>query len=147
MQFQAEDYEIFTFENIQLHYSYACIATEIGDFSLSHAQFELARTLLNDALRVGYGPKPKLEVNILGGIANSLNGLGRNEEAEKYYLDCLKLGKPNNIRSAYEVNICRCRWAAGKFEPAKKRLEELISLREEKYHEDDEVDYLYEFSG
>lgn len=130
---------------MRLHYYHACIATEVGDFKLSLHHFKHAHSCFNKVTSEGCtGPTQRELRNYIGGIANSLNGLGYNNEAEGYYLKSLKLGDPDDIESPYEVNLCRCRWAAGRFEEAGKRLCELIELREKVYKQKNDIrNYLY----
>ncbi|KAL8833577.1 MAG: hypothetical protein Q9170_004192 [Blastenia crenularia] len=127
-------------EAMRLHYSHACIGTEVGDFKLSLYHFQHAKSCHEKVTSQGCTGATQTELrNYVGGIANSLNGLGRHHDAEGYYLKSLELGKPNDIESPYEVNICRCRWAAGDFKDAEERLLELIELREKTYKQKDDT--------
>jgi tetratricopeptide (TPR) repeat protein len=77
---------------------------------------------------------------LLGGIANSLNGLGRNEEAEVKYGECLKLNTVDEF-AIYEVNLRRCQWAMGKLEEASDGLLDFLRRRAERYGVDDTDSY------
>ncbi|KAF1955680.1 TPR-like protein [Byssothecium circinans] len=130
-------------EAMRLHYTHACITTEIGDFKHSLHHFERAKSCHDQLTAQRHPGLTQMELrNYVGGIANSLNGLGRNNEAEGFYLESLKLGTPDDIDSPYEVNICRCRWAAGRFKEAGDRLCELIELREKTYGKNDTRNYI-----
>lgn len=68
------------------------IATEIGDFAQSLLYFQQALECFQDATAKGYKDSPLIrEETLYGGIANSLNGLGRDLEAEKMYIKCIDL--------------------------------------------------------
>lgn len=82
-----------------------------------------------------------IEFALAGGIANSLHGLGRNDESEVEYENCLKLKDENEAFSIYEVNLCRCQWSNGKLEGASTGLEDFIRRREEKFGLDDTEDF------
>lgn len=149
--------EINISEMVDIHYNHACIATEIGDFDLSLKEFNLAKEFHDKLKAQGYpDPKPTRASIVLGGIANSQNGLGNDSEADITYRKCLALGTPDDIHSAYEVNICRSWWARGLselkndsrlqaeelFKKAEARLRKLIDLREAAYGKDDVKDYM-----
>lgn len=149
--------EIIISETVDIHYNHACIASEIGDFDLSLKEFSRAKEFHDKLKAQGYpDPKPIRARAVLGGIANSQNGLGDDSEAEITYGECLALGTPDDIHSAYEVNICRSWWARGLselkkdsrleaeklFKKAEARLRELIGLREKAYGNNDVVDYM-----
>lgn len=68
------------------------IATEIGDFAQSLLYFQQALECFQDATAKGYKDSPLIrEETLYGGIANSLNGLGRDLEAEKMCIKCIDL--------------------------------------------------------
>lgn len=66
------------------------IATEIGDFAQFY--FQQALECFQDATAKGYKDSPFIrEETLCGGIANSLNDLGRDLEAEKMDIKCIDL--------------------------------------------------------
>jgi len=118
-------------EAMRLHHQHACICSEIGDFGVSLTHWKTAKQHYDDLSLAGYpGIKNTDNESYLGGIGNSLNGLGRNKEAISYYLDAFKVVPPDDVDSPYQVNICRTRWADGQLDEAAARLCELIKLRE-----------------
>lgn len=131
------------YETIELKYVHACIATEFGDFETSHAKFASALECYKDTVNRGINqsPRPRL-CTLYGGIGNSLNGLGRQEESEKAFRECLKLNPPNIEFSVYEVNICRCLWSQRKLDDASEGLERFLARRAAKYGPEDTVDYM-----
>ncbi|KAF2685916.1 TPR-like protein, partial [Lentithecium fluviatile CBS 122367] len=125
-------------EAMRLHHQHACIYSEIGDFELSLSHWQAAKKHYEELTAAGQtGPTDADIESYLGGIGNSLNGLGRNKEAIANYLEAFKHAPVNDITSPYEVNICRTRWADGQLEEAASRLCELIELRKEAKGEDD----------
>lgn len=138
----AEGQKLLT-EAARLAYVHGCISTEIGDFQSSLFQFQHAKQCYEKLEQMGSTSlDSKFYTNCIGSSANSLNGLCRDAEAETLYQQFLERGKPDNFTSAYEVNICRCYWSAGKFEKAADRLTKLIQLREGQYGSNDTEDYL-----
>lgn len=92
---------------VELLNNYACIATELGDFEKSYEKFQAALDCYNKSSKRNF--KEMREYTLYGGIANSLDGLGRHAEAEELYRKCLEL-KPDNEEeelNVYEINICR----------------------------------------
>lgn len=128
-----------------IYHNHACIATEIGNFSLSLDYFQKEMTVYEDAINAGIefpGGSNALTV-ILSGIANSYQGQGDQDAAEVYYRKCLESRKnPDRVHSSYEVNICRSQWARGANDEASSGLEELLKLREERYGHDDTKDFV-----
>lgn len=131
---------------IALSHARACIATEQGDFAEALEEFQKEDKQLEEAMEKGYSlteaQKNQKKRVILGGIANSYQGLGDQLKAEANYERCLKLGKKDDINSSYEVNICRSMWARGAHDQAAARLNELIALRNAAKGTDDEADFM-----
>jgi hypothetical protein len=81
-------------ESMRLHHLHACIGREIGDFQTSLNKSYQALDYLNRLKAAGQDePSSRTRRNYLGGIANSLNGLGRDAEAENFYAQALQLGE------------------------------------------------------
>lgn len=139
----------FTLELAELEYINACIATEIGDFQQSHTSFVGALEHLDKFTKEeracivpeGYSTHLRRE-SFLGGIANSLNGLGRDIEAQDIYHKCLQYKPPNEVYSLYDINLARSYWAQGKLESAANRLTSFLEWRAALYGKDDTEDYL-----
>lgn len=140
--FQVDEAHL-AYETIELKYVHACIATEFGDFETSYAEFSSALECYKDTVKrsINRSPRPR-QCTLYGGIGNSLNGMGRQKEAEKAYRKCLKLNPPDVEFPVYEINICRCLWAQGKLNDASKRLKKFLVRRATKYGPEDTVDYL-----
>jgi tetratricopeptide (TPR) repeat protein len=116
---------------MRLHHWHACIGTEIGDFELSYAQWQAARGHFDHLVGDGHPEATTEDIEAyLGGIANSLNGLGRNTEAINTYREAFKYAPKDDVDSPYEVNICRTQWSNGELDEAAARLTKLIKLRE-----------------
>jgi hypothetical protein len=124
-------------EEIELYYSRACIETEIGHFDASLKYFRRGHEAYQRLGLMNARQPSRMEYALVGGIANSLNGLGRNDESEVEYENCLKLKDENQAFSIYEVNLCRCQWSNGKLDEASTGLENFIRRREEKFGIDD----------
>ncbi|EFR04153.1 SesB protein [Nannizzia gypsea CBS 118893] len=142
----SQDSHDVTVALLDICHNHACITTELGDFSLSLELFQKEQAIYIDAVANGFQSPPgsgaDWRISILGGIANSYQGLGNQIEAELYYKQCLELGEKNDIHSPYEVNICRSQWARGALVEASARLEELIALREAEYGPEDTEDFI-----
>ena len=130
------------FEAVELHYTHACIATELPDFTMALKHFEKAKQHYDEMINSGLA-LDGYEYVLWGGIANSLNGLGRDEEAEPNYRKALELKPATRKWSSYEVNLARCLFAQGKLDEAKTRLEDFLKRRTEVFGENDTEDYLY----
>jgi hypothetical protein len=128
------------FEFVELHYAHACIGTEIPDFTMSLDHFQKAQKYYKEMTSLGF-PKTNGHA-LLGGIANSLNGLGRDEEAEPLFLQAIAQKPAKQKFSAYEVNVSRCMMVQGKLKEASDRLLDFIRRREEAFGPDDKQDYL-----
>jgi tetratricopeptide (TPR) repeat protein len=142
----SQDLDNILVAKMGIFHSSACIATEIGDFSLSLEMF--GKQL--DVYKQGFGKnvahpagdEKKLR-RIFGGIANSYQGLGHHLEAEKYYDRCLEEARDQDeLHSPFPVNKCRSQWARGAYDDASTELERLVSLREKKYGTNDSEDYM-----
>lgn len=133
-------------EKIGTHYVHACFATEIGKFELSLDHFRAGLALLEDAVASGY-PRTHKELSSLrehtlwGGIGNSLNGLGKDDEAEVAYMKALELRDPLDLTELYEINLCRSWLFRGLLEKAAERLLLIIQTREAELGPDDTKDY------
>lgn len=132
------------FEAVEIHYTHACIATELPDFNMANKHFNKAMEYYNEMIAAGL-PLENYEYVLWGGIANALNGLGRDEEAERIYIKALKLKPASKKWSAYEVNIARCMVAQGKLEEAETRLLDFVKRRAKVFGVDDTEDYLSVF--
>lgn len=118
-------------------YHRACIFTEMGSFDSSIRYFQRGWDLVQ---RLGSSspdpgsPHPwsvdQMRYGLCGGIANSLNGLGKNLESLEKYNECLAL-KPNDNSTIYEVNRCRCQLAIGMLDEAHAGLVSFIKKRRE----------------
>ncbi|KAF3193139.1 hypothetical protein TWF225_010984 [Orbilia oligospora] len=132
-------------EIIEIRYQHACISTETAEFEESLEHFELAKKSYAKFKELGYVKKNSTRyMTIVGGIANSLNGLHRNEEAEVCYLDCIELTPPGDWQP-YDINICRCLWDTGipeKLNEGADRLNTWIATRAAAFGPDDQKDYL-----
>ena len=126
-------------EEIEIYYSHACVETETGRFKTSLDYFQRGYELCQ---RLASQSTKELEFALLGGIANSLNGLGRNTESEEKYQECLRIKDPNEEFSIYEVNLCRCQWSGGKLDEASRGLEVFLQRRRGVFGEDDTEDFL-----
>ena len=127
-------------EAMRLHRQHACINSEIGNFGLSLSHWEAAKAHYEELTFAGQPGTTEDDIETyLGGIASSLNGLGRHKEAITCYLVAFKHSAPNDVDSPYEVNICRTRWADGQVEEAARRLCELVELREKAKGEKDDT--------
>lgn len=131
-----------------IFHSSACIATEIGDFSLSLEMFEkqlhVCEQTVRDNVAHQAGGKKELPMwRIFGGIANSYQGLGHQLKAEEYYDRCSEeAGDRDELHSPFVVNKCRSQWARGAYAEASAELERLLSLREKRYGPNDSKDYM-----
>ena len=128
-------------ETVELYYSHACISTETGDFHKSLLYFQKgldhhAQLVEQESVEIPY-----MKTSLVGGIANSLNGLGQDDKAEKEYVKCIGMLQPDE-ESPYRINICRCQWSSGQLEKASKGLEIVLARREDKFKPDDTQDYL-----
>ncbi|TPX18479.1 uncharacterized protein E0L32_011592 [Thyridium curvatum] len=131
---------------LEMTHNYACIASEIGDFSLSLEKFQEEESIYTEAMDTIWKDSAEDHserlANILGGIANSYQGLNDHTRAEEYYARCLELGERDDIHCPFEVNICRSQWARGALDVASTRLEKLIQLREREYGQKDDKDFI-----
>ena len=129
--------------SIEVHSCHAAIATEAGDFNMSLEHFQKGLDIFNQALSMGYVHVDDAPHHILlGGIGNSLNGLGRNIEAEKAFLKCLNNKVSRTKFTPHEINICRTLLAQHKLQEAERRLQEVINRRRQKFGPDDAQSYL-----
>ncbi|KAF3286803.1 hypothetical protein TWF970_008642 [Orbilia oligospora] len=132
-------------EIIEIRYQHACISTETAEFEESLEHFELAKESYAKFKELGYVKKNSTRyMTIVGGVANSLNGLHRNEEAEGYYLECIELTPPDDWQP-YNINLCRCLWDTGipeKLNEGANRLNAWIAARADAFGPDDQNDYL-----
>lgn len=133
------------FETVQLCYTRACIATEIGNFSDSLKHFQLGLDCFNEGIKRGFrGFQLLTEESLYGGIANSLNSLRRVEEAEQHYLKCIELKQPGDTDPVYDINLNRCLWPQGpkRYEDASNNLLDIIAERERHFGPEDTKDYM-----
>ncbi|KAJ5414876.1 hypothetical protein N7509_000210 [Penicillium cosmopolitanum] len=135
-------------ETVQLYYARACIETEVGNFSSSLKYFKLGLHWFDEGTRRGITGIPtrlQTEECLYGGIANSLNGLGRQTEAEQVYYKCISLKQPNDTDPVYDVNLNRCLWSQGssRYDEAAKNLLGIIEQREKDFGQpEDTEDYV-----
>jgi tetratricopeptide (TPR) repeat protein len=127
---------------MRISYIHACIVTELGNFDMSLTLFHKAKSLFEFAQKEDSTINQTRLSTYLGGVANSLNGLGLDEEAETFYLECFRLSTLDEYNSAYQINICRSYWSRGLLEKASTRLCELIKLRDKRFGECDKHNYL-----
>lgn len=138
--------------SIELNYNHACIATELGDFRTSLEKFQAALDVFQRIENIR-GPQTTemegqwkiREQSLYGGIANSLDGLGKYEEAEVKYRQCLAIKTEDDELSPYEVNICRCMLFENTVEKTEKAANLLLDFLERyraKYGQDESRDYL-----
>ncbi len=136
---------------MRLHYSKACIGTEICDWAMalyhSTKQKELYQELQGEdpPKAAENTPEYRMVVRtwaaILCGIANAYHGLGDHRSAQEYYEQGMRRGE-SEILSAYPANLCRSWLATGEVGGASERLEKLASLREARFGVDDVKDYM-----
>ncbi|KAK1833470.1 hypothetical protein QBC39DRAFT_346112 [Podospora conica] len=140
----SQDAETMYIAKRGIFHSYASIATEIGDFSLSLEMFQKGLAVYEEATRNGVDPPDKKgPAGIYGGIANSYQGLGDHLKAETYYAKWFESAKSvDELHSPYPVNRCRSLWARDEYDAASAELERLISLRETRYGETDTKDHI-----
>lgn len=113
---------------------------------MSYKHFLMAKDYYDEATKAGISLVKYDEYVLWGGIANSLNGLGRDQEAEIIFQKALNLRPALRKWPAYEINIARCMIAQNKLEEAEKRLLDFIKRRAEEFGIDDTDDYLYSTS-
>lgn len=133
------------FVRVELYNSHACLATELGDFKTSLQNFESALEFYNEGTKTGLGRFQTMrEYSLYGGIANSLDGLGRYLEAEAMYENCLKISPPGEELNVYEINICKAMLHQGtpeKLEQASAGLLDYLERVQAKYGTLDTKEY------
>ncbi|KAK2741130.1 hypothetical protein FQN57_005731 [Myotisia sp. PD_48] len=130
-------------ETIQICHTRACIESDIGNFTDSLKYFQLGLDYFNEGKKVGlHGFRRQTEKILYGGVVNSLNGLGQDEEAESHYLKCIKLKHPDDPDPTYEINLNRCLWSQGpkRYQEASDSLLEIIAERERRFGVEDTKD-------
>ena len=135
------------FVTVELENNHACIATELGDFETSLEHFKAALNCYNENTGQDVSKFEDMrEYTLYGGVANSLDGLGRHYEAETYYRRCLQLAPASEELSVYEINICRAmlhQQTADKLEEASMGLLGYLRRLKARYGSQDARDYMY----
>lgn len=132
-------------EEIDACYSRACVYTETAEFDKSLFFFQRGWDLSeghDDGISTPW-PYAEMHYALCGGMANSLNGLGRDAESEPKYQDCLELNKNFDVWPIYEINMRRCQWMRGKLDEAASGLEDFIRRRTAARGEDDPEGFLF----
>lgn len=132
--------EQFVTQKVEVCYARACIETEKGDFTLSLKYFRDGYDAWQQLDEMGRAKETGMDFPLVGGIANSLNGLGRNEESVLYFNQCLAMSKDKY--SIYEVNRARCKWHQGDLKGASEDLEDFLERREKEFGVDDTNNFL-----
>ena len=131
-------------EEIEICYSRTCVETEIGDFQKSLEYFERGSHSVQSLIQMHENCREDMEGALEGGIANSLNGLGRNDEAKLKYAKAIEEERKTVEFTVYEITFCRSLWANGELEDASERLEAWIERRHERFGKDDTEDFMYD---
>ncbi len=118
----------------------ACIATEIGYFRMSLENFQMAYKAFKEMKCKGF--KKENEYFLIGGLANSYNGLNHNIEAQRLFRQCIEYQPAHAVDSPYDCNLARCLWAHGEDEEASHVVEDFMRRRAKAFGPDDIKDYL-----
>jgi tetratricopeptide (TPR) repeat protein len=139
---------------MKLHYCKAAISTETCNWDTALHHFDNQRELFlamhsTEPVNSSLNSQKDIAIakhwaSILGGIANSHQGLGNHVEAEEYYDRALAFYDNQAGEEAiwiYGGNLCRTWMSLGKLDKASKKIAELLSAREARFGTNDESDW------
>lgn len=117
------------------------VATKSGEFDRALVSFPKAQKIVYALFEDGILTRPDTrEAQIAGGLGNCFNGLGRNDEAEPWYLESLRLWTAPT-HPVYGIMLGLCRHHNGKLEETEATIREIIEIRHQRFGPEDTVDY------